>query len=76
MSEDRKKKFLLRGAREICEAVGENPRNIKDLVEKEGLPAWKRSDNDKEPWRAHPERLAKWAKEQDEKYRSKNAVNM
>lgn len=69
MSKGDKKKFLLKGAKEICDAVGENPRDIKDLVENEGLPAWKRSDKPKEPWRAHPDRLAKWAREQDEKYR-------
>ena len=62
------KKYLLRGAKAICEAVGENPRDIKTLVEKEGLPAWKRSEHHREPWKASPERLAKWAAEQDAKY--------
>ena len=60
--------FLLRGAKEICDAVGESPRDIKRLVEEEGLPAWKRSGHQREPWKASPQRLAEWAAEQDVKY--------
>ncbi len=36
--------ICLKGAREICDAVGENSRNIIELVRDKGLPAWKRED--------------------------------
>ena len=45
--------ICLKGAKDICEAVGENPRNITELVRDKGLPAWKRDD--KGSWRALPE---------------------
>lgn len=61
--------FLLKGANEICDLVRENPKHIKTLVEEEGFPAWKRKDTPKEPWRAHPDDIAKWAREQADKYR-------
>jgi len=61
--------FLISGADNICEIIGENKDNIGHLVAQEGLPAWKRSK--KGPWKAHPDDLKKWAKEQAEKYRRK-----
>ncbi|MGE4503817.1 MAG: DNA-binding protein [Desulfovibrionaceae bacterium] len=51
-------RICLRGAKAICEAVGENPKEIVRLVEGQGLPAWKR-DN-KGAWRALPEDLRQW----------------
>lgn len=54
--------ICLKGAREICDAVGENSRNIIELVRDKGLPAWKRED--KGAWRALPEDLHRWIREQ------------
>ncbi len=50
--------ICLRGAKAICEAVGENPKDIVRLVGVLGLPAWKREN--KGPWRALPEDLHRW----------------
>ncbi|AMK10286.1 MAG: helix-turn-helix domain-containing protein [Pseudodesulfovibrio sp.] len=58
--------ICLKGAKEICEAVGENPRNITDLVRDKGLPAWKRDD--KGSWRALPEDLQRWIREQRDRH--------
>jgi len=58
--------ICLKGAREICEAVGENPRNIIELVRDRGLPAWKRDD--KGAWRALPEDLHRWIREQRDRH--------
>ena len=58
--------ICLKGAREICEAVGENPRNITELVRFKGLPAWKRED--KGSWRALPEDLQRWIREQRDRH--------
>ena len=58
--------ICLKGAREICEAVGENPRNIIELVHERGLPAWKRED--KGAWRALPEDLRRWIREQRDRH--------
>ncbi len=52
--------ICIRGAKAICEAVGENPKEIVRLVEEQGLPAWKR-DN-KGAWRALPDDLVRWLK--------------
>lgn len=54
--------ICLRGAKEICAAVGENPKEIVRLVEEEGLPAWKRAGRG--PWRALPADLARWVRAQ------------
>ena len=56
------KDFCLKGARDICEAVGENPKNINDLVRDHGLPAWKRGA--KGTWRALPDDLRSWIRQQ------------
>jgi len=53
--------ICIRGAKAICEAVGENPRDILELVERQGLPAWRRSSNGS--WRALPEDLHDWLKD-------------
>ena len=58
--------ICLKGAKEICEAVGENPRNITELVRHKGLPAWKRDD--KGSWRALPEDLQRWIREQRDRH--------
>jgi len=54
--------FCLKGARDICDAVGENPKNIHELVKDHGLPAWKRGA--KGTWRALPDDLRLWIREQ------------
>lgn len=54
--------FCLKGARDICEAVGENPKNIHELVREHGLPAWKRGTTGS--WRALPDDLRRWIREQ------------
>lgn len=54
--------FCLKGAKDICSAVGENPKNINELVQDFGLPAWKREV--KGTWRALPEDLRRWIREQ------------
>lgn len=54
--------FCLKGAKEICEAVGENPKNIHELVKDHGLPAWKRGRRG--TWRALPDDLRRWIREQ------------
>lgn len=58
--------LVLKGAKAICEAVDENPKQIACLVKNEGLPAWRRSDAD--PWKARPEALRDWVAEQERKY--------
>ncbi|QJB56164.1 helix-turn-helix domain-containing protein [Pseudodesulfovibrio sp. zrk46] len=54
--------FCLKGAQEICEAVGENPKCIHELVRDHGLPAWKRGPGGS--WRALHEDLRKWIQDQ------------
>lgn len=54
--------FCLKGARDICDAVGENPKNINELVKLHGLPAWKRET--KGTWRALPDDLKQWLRDQ------------
>lgn len=54
--------ICLRGAKAICEAVGENPKEMVTLVRVKGLPAWKREG--KGPWRALPEDLQCWLRAQ------------
>jgi len=58
--------FCLKGAREICEAVGENPRHMHELVREHGLPAWKRDT--KGTWRALPDDLRRWVRQQRDKH--------
>ncbi|GAB6126797.1 DNA-binding protein [Humidesulfovibrio idahonensis] len=50
--------ICIKGARAICEAVGENPKQIVRLVAEMGLPAWRR--NGSGSWRALPEDLKRW----------------
>lgn len=54
--------ICLKGARDICLAVGENPKQISSLVKYQGLPAWKR--NGSGSWRALPEDLYVWVRKQ------------
>ena len=56
----------LKGAEEIGKFVKEDPRNINDLVKKEGLPAWKRDENG--TWRALNVDLQNWMLHQRTKY--------
>lgn len=50
--------ICVKGARAICEAVGENPKQIVRLVNELGLPAWRRAGSGS--WRALPEDLKRW----------------
>jgi hypothetical protein len=50
--------ICIKGARAICEAVGENPKHIVRLVAELGLPAWRRAGSGS--WRALPEDLKRW----------------
>lgn len=59
-------KIVYRGAKEICSVIGEDYKNIVYLVEKEGLPAWRR--NGKGLWRALPKDLIEWMAVQRKKY--------
>lgn len=54
--------ICIKGARAICEAVGENPKQIVRLVAELGLPAWRR--NGTGSWRALPEDLKVWVRAQ------------
>lgn len=54
--------ICLRGAKAICTAVGENPKEIVRLVREKGLPAWKRENRG--TWRALPEDLSDWLREE------------
>jgi hypothetical protein len=58
--------ICLKGAKEICQAVGENPKNMHLLVREHGLPAWKRGVNG--TWRALPEDLRAWMREQRDRH--------
>jgi len=52
--------ICVKGARAICEAVGENPKQIVRLVNELGLPAWRRAGTGS--WRALPEDLKRWVR--------------
>lgn len=54
--------ICIRGAKEICAAIGENPKEMLRLVEELNLPAWRRDGRG--AWRALPEDLRKWLVEQ------------
>ena len=54
--------ICIKGARAICEAVGENPKQIVRLVSELSLPAWRR--NGSGSWRALPEDLKRWVLKQ------------
>lgn len=54
--------ICLKGAKAICQAVGENPKEIVRLVGEKELPAWKRENRG--PWRALPEDLREWIRKQ------------
>ncbi|SKA85588.1 hypothetical protein SAMN02745704_01898 [Paucidesulfovibrio gracilis DSM 16080] len=51
-------RICIKGAKAICMAVGENPKEIVRLVREQGLPAWKRENRG--TWRALPEDLLMW----------------
>lgn len=50
--------ICLRGAKDICAAIGENPKEMLKLVEEQDLPAWRRDGRG--AWRALPEDLKQW----------------
>ncbi|WP_022662130.1 hypothetical protein [Paucidesulfovibrio longus] len=54
--------ICIKGAKAICSAVGENPKEIVRLVREKGLPAWKRENRGS--WRALPEDLSRWMRDQ------------
>ncbi|MFW6177375.1 MAG: DNA-binding protein [Desulfohalobiaceae bacterium] len=49
------------GAKEICRAIGENPKRIVELVEEHGLPAQKGRSG---TWRALLSDLEQWVRSQ------------
>ena len=53
--------LVLRGAKEICEAVGVPKRHLNSYVETHGLPAFKVGGRE---WLAIPAELEKWIMEQ------------
>lgn len=59
-------KSVLKGAKEIAEAGGFCWKQITTMVKDEGLPAFKRKG--KGTWLAVPDDIAKWVKDQREKY--------
>jgi hypothetical protein len=50
--------ICIRGAKDICAAIGENPKEMLRLVEEHDLPAWRRDG--KGAWRALPDDLRNW----------------
>jgi hypothetical protein len=66
MNEGYVNEICLKGARDICSAVGENSKNINELVSDYGLPAWKRDS--KGTWRALPDDLRRWIREQRDRH--------
>ncbi len=56
----------LKGAHEICDYIKEDRNKFNELVELEGLPAWKR--NEKGVWRALSTDLDNWLVLQRNKY--------
>ena len=54
--------ICIRGAKDICAAIGENPKEMLKLVEEQSLPAWRRDGRG--AWRALPEDLRIWLAEQ------------
>lgn len=65
--------FCIKGARDICEAVGESPKQINELVAEHGLPAWKRDI--KGTWRALPDDLHRWLRQQRDRNIGSYAYN-
>lgn len=63
------KPLCYRGAKEICIAIGEDHKKLCTLVEKEGLPAFRR--NGKGTWRALETDLVQWLEIQRDKYAPK-----
>lgn len=62
--------ICLKGAKQICQAIGENHKEIMHLVVEEGLPAWKRGGRG--GWRALPDDLRDWVRKQ----RDRNITRM
>jgi hypothetical protein len=56
--------LLITSAARIAREIGEGKNDIPRLVEKEGLPAWKKRGK----WRALPDELADWLREQRKKH--------
>lgn len=70
---EKRSRMVLVGSQEICAAVGENPKEMVSLVNKHGLPAWKRKTHG--TWRALPEDLKRWVRElRDMKLKRHEAV--
>ena len=58
--------LLLKGADAIAKAIGESRNSIPDLVEREGLPAWRTGGRG--PWKARPTSLDQWLADQERKH--------
>ena len=57
---------ILKGSKEICGFIKEDPRRMGKLVKNESLPAWRREK--KEAWRALDTDLQQWLIYQRDKY--------
>jgi hypothetical protein len=57
---------LLRGAREICQVIRRDRRDIGWLVKNEKLPAWQ--EQGQGPWFARIEDLEAWAAQRAQKF--------
>lgn len=58
--------LLIKGAEAIAKAIGESRNSIPELVEREGLPAW-RTDG-RGPWKARPASLDRWLEGQERRH--------
>lgn len=57
---------LIKGINDICSYVGEKRGDFHQLVDKEGLPAWRRHKDG--TWRALASRLDAWLVKQADKF--------
>ena len=59
-------RIVLRGAKEIGQALGKGRNEVVRLIREEDLPAWKETPSS--PWQALPEDLQRWVRERADRY--------
>ena len=59
-------RIVLRGAKEIGQALGKGRNEVVRLIREEDLPAWKETPSS--PWQALPEDLHRWVRERADRY--------